>query len=240
MQVNFASTLKEIKNIEEYPKLGTGTDGSVYHYQDLALKILKFSNEERIQKGRMDFEKASYFIQEICTEKITFPKDILLDQNGVYCGIAMPYIEQPKNWNLQDFPVEYLTMFIEGLILDFEQSLTPKKVVPKDINFGSICCTSDLFQFCDTDKYKYMKNQDSSNVKRFNQDAVYYMLAKSFYFMIFCTNTLEREEKKKWQKWIKLQVKEKILERKIAQELKENHFENLSEYAEFKRKKVID
>ena len=45
MKCYFASNLKEILNIENLPEIGKGTDGIVYRYNKLALKLLKYDSE---------------------------------------------------------------------------------------------------------------------------------------------------------------------------------------------------
>lgn len=219
------------------PKIGSGTDGTLYLYEKLALIILKYDNETRKKRGRMAFDKVTYFIQELKTKRITFPKDILLDENGIYCGIVMDYLDKRNENNLclSQFQVDALVQFVEELILDIELELTPKKVVPNDINFGSYCVTSSFFQLCDTDKY--LVAQEYSSLK--NQDKMHYILAKSIYYLIFYSYQLNQLEKRKWQKWVKLQVREKKFYQTLQAEIKENHFENMEEYLSYKRKIIL-
>lgn len=235
----FANDLKEISNIEELPMIGKGTDGSVYRYNKLALKILNYDNKVREKKGRLDFEKARYFIKELYAKRITFPKDILLDEDGIYIGIVMDYIElmNQNNLDLTQFNLYDLITFMEELTIDFEEQLSPKGVVPNDINFGSYCLTSELFQMCDTDKYLVLKNKSIARDK--NKDTLNYTLAKAIYYLDFITHSLKKEERIKWQQWVKQQVKEKKLLKTITSENSENNFENLNEYMSYKRQKVL-
>ena len=235
----FANDLREISKIEDLPIIGKGTDGRVFRYNKLALKLLKYDNKVREEKGRLDFEKARYFIKELYVKRITFPKDILLDEDGIYIGIVMDYIEliNQKDLDLTQFNLHDLIYFMEELTIDFEEQLTPKGVVPNDINFGSYCFTPNLFQMCDTDKYLVLQNK--SIVKDKNKDALNYTLAKAVYYLDFMTHSLNKEERKKWQQWVKQQVKEKKILKTISNESRENNFENLNEYIGYKRQKIL-
>lgn len=239
MKCYFASNLKEILNIENLPEIGKGTDGIVYRYNKLALKLLKYDNKKREEYGRLNFEKASYFVSEIDTTRIAFPQDILLDENGIYVGIVMEYLDviKQKNLDLTKFNIDDLLCFMEQLTDDFDNVLTPKQVVPKDINFGSYCMTPGFIKMCDVDKYCLIENK--SNVRNKNKDLLNYTLAKAIYYLDFITNQLNKEERKKWQKWVKQQVKEKTILKTTICEKNETYFANLEEYLDYKRKKVL-
>lgn len=235
----FASNLKEIPNLENLPVVGKGTDGIVYRYNKLALKLLKYDNKTREQKGQLDFEKATHFVKFLNPKRIAFPQDILLDEDGTYVGIVMQYLEliKQKNIDLTTFDMNDLLCFMEELTDDYEKELTPNQVIPDDINFGSYCMTPRFIQMCDVDKYK--KEENKSVVRNKNQDMLNYTLAKSIYYLDFATNSLNKEERKKWQKWVKLQVKEKRILNTTIKENKETYFANLEEYIDYKRKKVL-
>ena len=239
MTYYFASNLKPIE-INPNWQIGKGTDGTVFKYNQLALKILKFDNKTREQKGQLDFEKAQFFVREIKNKRINFPIDILLDENGIYSGIVMNLISllDPSQIDLSQFSMDDLFLFIEELTEDYEKILTPKKIVPKDINFGSYCVSPDFLQMCDVDKYCILSKESIARIK--NNDLLIYSLAKSIYYLNFITVNTTKEERQKWQKWVKLQVKEQNLARKIERANQENHFTNVNEYIIYTRKKVLE
>lgn len=65
-----------IPNIYDLEKIGAGHDGSVFHCQDLAIKLLKYDVKERKTKGLMSFDKADYF-QNLSFKRILAPIEIL-------------------------------------------------------------------------------------------------------------------------------------------------------------------
>ena len=77
------------------------------------------------------------------------------------------------------------------------------------------------------------------NVRNKNKDLLNYTLAKAIYYLDFITNQLNKEERKKWQKWVKQQVKEKTILKTTICEKNETYFANLEEYLDYKRKKVL-
>ena len=166
MKYYFASDLKSIE-LTPNCQIGKGTDGTVFKYNQLALKILKFDNKIREKNGQLDFEKAQFFVREVNAKRINFPNDILLDENGIYSGIVMNLIPSlsPNQIDLRQYAMDDLFLFIEELTEDYKKVLTPKKIIPKDINFGSYCISSNFLQMCDIDKYMILSKESSARMK---------------------------------------------------------------------------
>ena len=239
MTYYFASNLEPVE-INYCDKIGRGTDGTVYKHKNLALKLLEFDNKTREENGRLDFEKARYFIEEVRTKRIWFPIDILLDTNGIYSGIVMNLIDKIplQNINLLQYSMDDLFLFIEELIENYEKELTPKKIAAFDINLGSYCLTPNFLQMCDVDKYRILANVFLAQSE--NKNKMVYSLAKAIYYLNFISVKTTKEERKKWQKWIKMQVKEKQLLQTITSDNLQNHFDNVNEYITYTRKRILE
>ena len=90
----FRSSPEEIPNIFTLPRIGAGHDGYVFKFNDKALKLLKYDISLRKEKRLMTFAKAVYFQEELDLKRFTKPIDILLDEEGVYSGYVMEYLEE--------------------------------------------------------------------------------------------------------------------------------------------------
>ena len=93
LSVTIAGTSEVISNIYELEKIGAGHDGYVYRFNDRALKILKYDIKLRKEKRLMTFDKAIYFRNKLNLERIVHPIDILLDEDGIYTGYVMKYVD---------------------------------------------------------------------------------------------------------------------------------------------------
>ena len=241
MNVLLASNLKEIKDVEKLPKLGSGHDGIVYKYDSLALKILKYDIEERKEKGLLSFEKANYFVNECMTKRITMPTDILLDENGIYAGIVMECIDEIEIDELELFTEDLYISSLE--LLEDINLLTKNRVGLNDINRGSFLLAKDFLHLCDVDKYIDYRKQNRINVDFINKDAYNYAISKFIVLkimeMIKKERQITKEEREILNKWIKFKVKEGKMLKYIEEELKDSKQIIFKDFLEKQKQKII-
>lgn len=136
--VTISGTSEIIPNIYELEKIGAGHDGYIYRFHDYALKILKYDIKLRKKRGLMTFEKATYFRNHLNLQRITQPIDVLLDEDGVYTGYVMRYVDDltsvkkkgtPQYRNPGDYSCGDLVYSWEVLADDFNNYLIMESVL---------------------------------------------------------------------------------------------------------------
>lgn len=240
MNVLLASNLQEIREVERLERLGSGHDGKVYKYRELALKLLKYDIEQRKEKGLLSFEKANYFVNECMTKRITMPQDILLDESGIYTGIVMECIdkvEDSSRFFTEDF-------YISGLeIKEDVDKLSENRVGIKDINRGSFIIGKDFLHICDVDKFIDYRKQSKVNVEMLNRDAYNFLLSKFIVLNIMerikRERNLTKEERTTLNRWVKYQVKKSKMLTYIEQELKDPNQLRFEDFIETQKQKIL-
>lgn len=237
------SDLELIPNIYQLQKLGAGHDGEIYKYKNLVLKLLKYDVQIRKSKGLMTFEKTIYFQEELCLRRITKPIDILLDNDGIYVGYVMNYLEDLSNSKLNtksvrktigDYTLEELICVISDLIVDFE-TLSNKKVVGRDINRGSFILTEDFLHLCDMDKYQ----NDASNARDLNKRNLNFVISKLLYFEMMNFDFVDKMERRKLIEWIKCCCNDSDFIFSLLKEITNDNSVNIHDYAVKKVKKLL-
>ena len=197
----FRSSLEIVENIFALPRIGAGHDGYVFRLNNKALKLLKYDISLRKEKGLMTFAKAVYFQDELDLKRFTKPIDILLDEEGVYSGYVMDYLEDVTSEDKKDSPIHRSIIdFTCGDLIhaanqleeDFAK-LSKKKVLASDINAGSYIYTTDFIKLCDMDKYQV----SSTDVTERNKSMLNYVLAKYLYYAMELSENLDKEQLKK-------------------------------------------
>lgn len=237
------SDLELIPNIYQLQKLGAGHDGEIYKYKNLVLKLLKYDVQIRKSKGLMTFEKTIYFQEELCLRRITKPIDILLDNDGIYVGYVMNYLEDLSNSKLNtksvrktigDYTLEELICVISDLIVDFE-TLSNKKVVGRDINRGSFILTEDFLHLCDMDKYQ----NAASNARDLNKRNLNFVISKLLYFEMMNFDFVDKMERRKLIEWIKCCCNDSDFIFSLLKEITNDNSVNIHDYAVKKAKKLL-
>lgn len=232
-----------IPNIFELEKLGAGIDGYVFKYRDLALKLLKYDINERKNKNLMTFEKTRYFESELDLKRIIMPIDIMLDEDGVFAGYAMKYLDDvtidkrkgspihktPGDFSCGDF-VHATMEFSE----DFEQ-LNKKKVIPEDINKKSFIYTQSYAYLCDTDKYQISQH----DVTMINRDTLNFIIAKLLYWVMLDLEFYDKEDLKHISRWLKKSIHDKEFVSKIIKEIGTDYSTSINEYCRYKVKRIV-
>ena len=236
-------TISDLKKLE---KIGAGHDGVVYRYGDLALKYLKYDIEHRKEKNLMTFDKISYLMENLDLHRIIAPNDILLDGDGIYTGYVMPFIEDlhsKKKENTAEYrtPGSYLILdllyAIADLKNDFEQ-LTENRVIAKDINRGSYIYAKDFLHLCDMDKY-IIRNQKDSYIRNQNLNMLNFVLAKFLLYEMQKSDIYTRNDSKTLSNWVKKSSNSRTFIDELIKDMGNNYHEPISEYAEYKVKKLI-
>ena len=239
----FRSSPEEIPNIFTLPRIGAGHDGYVFKFNNKALKLLKYGISLRKEKGLMTFAKAVYFQEELDLKRFTKPIDILLDEEGVYSGYVMEYLEDvtkddkknlPIYRSIVDFTCGDLIHTANMLEEDFAE-LSSKKVLALDINAGSYIFTTDFIKLCDMDKFQIV----NSNVSERNKSMLNYVLSKYLYHaMEFCTE-LNKEQLKQINAWVKKMTNSRQFIRDLEKEVGKSYSTPIREYAKEKVKTII-
>lgn len=236
--VSFALTLNVVDDVTKLEKIGAGHDGVVYRLDDKALKILKYSILTRKEKDLMTFEKAQQFVYIADSfKRIVFPEDILLDEDGIFCGYEMPFINEN---NREDFPVGSYSnyLFLKSameLESDFAR-LSSEKIEAKDVNAGSFLFDDNFLHLCDTDKYIIHKS--NASVKNINQRMFNYVLAKIFYWEMV-KKGVEKEDKKVLTRWVAQKVSDVNFLRNLEKDMNSCLTEPIEEYATHLSRKLI-
>lgn len=236
-EIVLRDNLKIIKDVKSMKKIGAGHDGIVLKDGDIVLKILKYDIARRKQQNLMTFEKAIYFHDNLNLQKVTKPIDIILDKDGIYIGYVMKYLEDiTKNTNKTpgDFTCRELITSSEVLKEDFEH-LTEKQVSVKDINRGSYIYTTDFLNICDMDKYTIHNHKPVVS----NQKALNFTISKFLYYEMLKSKHTTKEELKALSIWVKKSSNNSDFLNKLIQELKPSEESFITEYAEYKRKRII-
>ena len=101
----FRSSLEVVPDIFSLPRIGAGHDGYVFRFNNKALKLLKYDISLRKEKRLMTFTKAVSFQDELDLKRFAKPTDILLDEEGVYSGYVMDYLEDVTSEDKKDLPI---------------------------------------------------------------------------------------------------------------------------------------
>lgn len=236
------SNLEYIPNVYELQKLGAGHDGEVYKYNNLVLKLLKYNLEVRKAKGLMTFDKAMYFQEELNLRRFTKPIDILLDEDGVYTGYVMNYLEDLSNPKINmkkpksigDYDIQDLISSIIDLRKDFD-ILSKKNIIGRDINRGSFLLTEDFLHLCDMDKYQmYVSCASDLNKRNLN-----YVIVKLLYFEMIGFDFVSKQDRKKLIQWIKVCCNDNLFIDDLLKELYNVGYDNVYDYAVNKAKKLL-
>lgn len=243
------SNLEEIPNIYDLEKVGSGHDGLVFRYQDKVLKLLKYDIETRKIKNLMTFDKAIYFQKKLKLKRIAKPIDTILDEDGIYTGIVMEYLddvtnekkkETPRHKETGNFTCGDLVCSILDLEEDFNE-LTKNKVQAKDLNRGSYIYTTDFIHLCDMDKY--VIKASSSSVDDLNRRTLNFVIAKFLYYEMVKQNHFDskvnKEELRKLSQWVKINCNSRTYLGEMVEEVKSDYHMPLSEYATYKSKSIL-
>lgn len=218
-----------IPNIYDLEKIGAGHDGKVYRYGKKALKLLKYDIDIRKVKKLMTFNKAIFFRDQLSLKRIEKPIDIILNEDGIYIGYVMNYLEGENDISI--FGLDSLQRVVEDLTEDFNE-LTSHNIVAKDINRGSYIIAKDFIHLCDTDKYSLTT---SHTIDRQNNRMLNFVIAKYLYFQMI-QYTDDKETRKKLIAWVKKSTSDSSFLSSIYKELQDNPKETVVEYAREKAK----
>jgi len=191
----------------------------------------------------MTFEKTCYFKQELDLKRITMPIDIMLDEDGVFAGYVMKYLEditldkkkgtpiyrKPDEFNCGDY-VQAAMEFTE----DFEQ-LNKNKILPKDINKKSIIYTRSYAHLCDVDKYQIL----SRDVSLDNRDTLNFIIAKLLYWVMIELEKFDKNDLRYIDAWLKKAIHDKDFIKKIIQEIGTDYNTTINEFCHYKVKRII-
>lgn len=246
IQVRLPGNRVVINDIKSLEKIGAGHDGIVYKYKDLALKYLKYDIELRKERNLMTFDKVNYLIENLNMNRITAPTDILLNEDGIYVGYAMPFIDDlssDKRIGTKEYKAPGSFLYwdlmhtIGDLTSDFEQ-LTASKVEAVDINRGSYMYASDFMYLCDTDKYM-VKNKISSSVDDANLRNLNFTIAKFLFYEMQKSKIYTPSDLKVLKNWVKKSSNSRTFIRELSNEMGTDYNQPISEYTEYKIKKLV-
>lgn len=244
--VILTSNSLKIPNIYKLEKVGAGHDGLVFKHGDQVLKLLKYDIQKRKEDNLMTYEKACYFMNELNTKRLTIPNDILNDEDGIYSGYAMKYVddlnsEKKKKENSPlykekgDFTCGEILVSAEEIMDDFSE-LTKKKVLAEDLNRGSYIYACDGIHICDLDKFIYRKD-NSAGIGHLNSRKARSLIAKYFGFIMMQIYIEQGVDKKIAKKAIDSFVKEKSNDeryiQKLEEELRKDYRTPVSEYSKY-------
>lgn len=242
-EVRLAGSKIVIPNVYALQRLGGGTDGLVYKYNDdIVVKILKHDVEERKIKKLMTFQKANYFCENLKLKRIAVPIDMALDSDGIYNGYAMKFLDDlskmdknsPNYKSSGEFTCGNLIYAANELRDDFNQ-LTKAKVVAKDINEGSYIFTPNFIYLCDTDKYYLVeKPPKDENLKMYN-----YTISKLLTYVMKKLPEYKKEDKKTLENWVKRCANSGDYLQELSREIGSDYKTPISEFAKYKMKKII-
>lgn len=241
--VIFRNNLEIVPNIYDLEKVGAGHDGIVFRLGDKVLKVLKYNIEDRKEKGLMTFEKAVFFQDEFDFNRIIQPKDVLLNEDGIYTGYVMDYLEDVTTDKMKDSPVYKqpgdftcgdLIQSVNDLGEDFND-MTKKKVVAKDLNRGSYIYTADFMHLCDMDKFL----MNCYGAEDFNKKALNFAIAKHLYYEMLKTDTFDKQQLRQLSNWIKESSNSRTFIQKLTTEIGHEYTTPIKEYAKEKVKTII-
>jgi len=229
-------------NISQLPKVGAGHDGKVYKYGDLAIKFLKYNIDYRKEKHLMTFEKTLYFKEKLHLKRIVKPNDILLDEDGIYSGYVMNYIEDLNNKRISKEnykePGSYTCKDLLRAIVELEEDfneLSKNKVLAKDVNKGSFLYPKDYLKLCDMDKYLKVSY---SRITHLNYETLNYIFSRILAFEMKNEN-LSKLEKKEINLWIKKCIYSTVFLENLQKELISCQNDTISDFANYQKKKIL-
>lgn len=231
---------------DDLEKIGAGHDGIVYKYGDIAIKILKYDVNFRKTKNLMTFEKVNYLIETLELNRIVMPIDVILDEDGVYSGYVMNFIDDlysAKKIGTSQYkePGEFLKLdlvrSVQELSDDFLQ-LTRNSIIARDINGGSYMFPSDFIHLCDTDKY-IINSRNSGNIHEQNMSSLNFVFAKLLFYEMKKTDSYTIESLKLLRNWIKKSSNSKSFINELIVEIGNDMNSPISEFADYKFKKIL-
>ncbi len=238
----FMSDHSHVENIFALPHIGSGHDGFVFEYGDLALKLLKYDIGKRSKDKLMTFEKASFFCRNLKLKRIEIPRDILLDEDGIFSGYVMRRIEDLSSEKYEGTPIRRLPgEFTCGQLVwaaselgeDFSL-LSKKGVKAKDINAGSFLYPVDYVHLCDVDKYQL---SSESYLGRENMQKYRYTLARLLYLQM--SEGCSKEELKVLNKWVKQCSNNPTFVKELTTEIGSSFGDTISDFASYKVKSLL-
>lgn len=239
----FRSSLEVVPDIFSLPRIGAGHDGYVFRFNNKALKLLKYDISLRKEKRLMTFTKAVYFQDELDLKRFAKPTDILLDEEGVYSGYVMDYLEDVTSEDKKDLPIHRsIVDFTCGELVhtanqleeDFAE-LSRKKVLTLDINSGSYIYTTDFIKLCDMDKYQI----SDRDVTERNKSMLNYVIAKYLYYAMELSDSLDKEQLKRINAWVKKMTNSRQFISSLEKEIGRSYSTPIREYAKHKVKSII-
>ena len=238
----FMANHNHIENVYALPHIGSGHDGFVFEYGDLALKLLKYDISKRSKDKLMTFEKASFFCRNLKLKRIEAPIDILLDEDGIFSGYVMhriedlaseKYVGTPIAKKPGEFTCGQLLWAASELGEDFSQ-LSSKGIKAKDINAGSFLYPADYVHLCDVDKYQLSKD---SSLERENMQKYRYTLARLLYLQM--GQGCSKEELKALNTWVKRCSNNPAFVKELSSDIGSCFSEPISEFASHKAKVLL-
>lgn len=244
--VRFAEGRVVIPNIYDLEKIGAGHDGAVFRYGELALKLLKYELLERKEKNLMTFDKVNHLCENVSCKRIIMPTDILLDEDGVYTGYVMPYIDNVASEKKKgteeykapgDFELIQLIYAMAYLEEDFEE-LINNRVRAKDINRGSYIYNEEFLHLCDTDKY--IIADDSSKVADLNYNMMNFSIAKFLVYEMQKSEYYNKAYKNELSKWVRKVCGDRNFFKELNQDFGNDLNIPIKEYTDYKVKQIIN
>lgn len=241
-KIIIAGSSEVVPNIFELEKIGAGHDGYIFRFNDRVLKLLKYDINLRKERNLMTFDKAEFFRNNLDLERVTQPIDFLLDEDGIYSGYVMNYIEDltsarkegtPRYRQPGDFSCGDLISSTEILQSDFSK-MSSKDIVVNDINSGSYIFASDFMHLCDMDKYYLGKNANDLNKQRLN-----FVIAKFLYMEMVKTGDFSKEDKKLLNRWVAKQSNSRSFLSEVRSDIGTNYSASISDYVGEKAKTLI-
>ena len=242
LAVTFASNSLTIPNVYVLDKVGAGHDGSIFRFNEYALKILKYDISLRKERRLMTFDKVIYFQDKLDLKRITQPIDTLLDNDGIFSGYVMKYLDDlasPKKVGtpLYRSPAEYrcgeLITSWKELEDDFYQ-LSEHGIRAQDINAGSYLFTSDFMHLCDMDKYVF-----SRNPRPLNDTTLRYVFAKFLSLEMQKIHACDREDHLALSAWVKEKSNSKSFFDEVSFDIGSEYNKPISDYVEYKAKSLF-
>lgn len=243
----FKGSSIKIDDVFSLEKIGAGHDGYVFRYNDKALKVLKYDILTRKTKDLMTFDKAMYFAENMRFHRFASPEDILLDEDGVYCGYSMKFLDDvtlekkkgtPRYRTTSSFTCGDLIHAFDELESDVE-NLSKHKIEMRDLNKGSYVFTSDFMQIVDMDKFKRYINSHA-NVKDKNVSSLNFLIAKFLLMEMKRARGIVTEEQVKiLNTWLKRTVNSRHLLNDLSKEIGTNYSMTIGEFAKEKANRIL-
>ena len=243
LAVTFASNSLTIPNVYALDKVGAGHDGSIFRFNEYALKILKYDISLRKERRLMTFDKEIYFQDKLDLKRITQPIDTLLDNDGIFSGYVMKYLDDlasPKKVGtpLYRSPAEYrcgeLITSWKELEDDFYQ-LSEHGIRAQDINAGSYLFTSDFMHLCDMDKYEVTSGSPAD----MNQSSLNFAMAKFLAYEMEKSDAYDKSRKREIDRWVKKQSNSRGFFQDIQTEIGSDYGTPISEFTDYKVKTLL-